>query len=147
MRLPVLSLLLATLAMASVLSAAELAEPGSVAEAQQAQHALTAQLRGKDYTHVDAEHRQRIAGLQEAMAGLSEADGAPALAKARELTSDINAVLADAELDREVCHRERSTGSNRVTRVCRTKRQIAQQAEALRAHGPLRCATPNCAGG
>lgn len=151
MRLLSALLLMIALLLAPVALSADTVPPASVADAKAAQAELSARLRTSDFRHVDARHRQRIAGLQGEIEALPDAGGEADLARARELSAAIEEVLADADLDREVCTREKSTGSNRVTRVCRTKRQIAEQAKVGRDNGPLRsaggCGMANCPGG
>jgi hypothetical protein len=44
----------------------------------------------------------------------------------------IEATLNDAGQERTICRRERTVGSNRVTRVCRTEAQIAAERERSR---------------
>ena len=148
--LPMLALMMASL-LASPAVQAESQPPATVADAKDAQVELASRLGTEDFRHVNARHRERIADLRGQIEALPEAGGEPALLRARELLAAIDEVLADAELDREVCVRERPTGSNRVMRVCRTKRQIAEQARASRDNGPLRsasgCGMEVCPGG
>ncbi|MCZ8318648.1 MAG: hypothetical protein O9303_07540 [Silanimonas sp.] len=151
MRLLSAPFLMIALFLAPLAVAADAAPPASVAEAKAAQIELASRLRSSDYRHVNARHRQRIASLQEEIATLPDAGADADLSRAQDLSAAIDGVLADAELDREVCTREKSTGSNRVTRVCRTKRQIAEQQRAVRDNGPLRsasgCGMETCPGG
>jgi hypothetical protein len=141
MRLPVfvLALLLASSACADA--------PATVVEAQASQKAIVDKLEGDDYDHVKRGHREKIAEAQKALAALPQDGGADDVARAQALVAEIDRLMADAELDREVCHRERPLGSNRMVRVCRTKRQIAEEAEQLRTASPMRsrsCGYTNC---
>lgn len=82
---------------------------------------VKARLADRDNEFYSAGHRQRIADMQSQIDALLA--GPFDAGKASDLRSQIDEQLADAELDRQVCRGERATGSNRLTRVCRTKRQ------------------------
>ena len=90
---------------------------------------------GRRFRHLDNETRQRLFGAQDQLFGLLE--GKESI---EELDNDeqvavynaqgvVNAVLADAELDREVCTREQALGSHRVQTVCMTIREREEMRE------------------
>jgi len=108
------------------------AEMATVAQAQASQYVVVNNLKSDDFDYVQRDHREKIAVLQEELAGLSSTGGVDADARAVGLVSQIDALMTDAQLDRQICTREKTMGSNRVTRVCRTRRQIQASAEAAR---------------
>jgi hypothetical protein len=147
MRIPVLLAALFAVSFA----AADASVPATVVEAQATQQAIVEKLKDDDYDHVQRGHREKIAEAQQALAALPQDGGPDDVANAQALVAEIDRLMADAELDRQVCHRERPLGSNRMVRVCRTKRQIAEQADRVRNNGPLRsaggCGMEVCPGG
>lgn len=129
-------ILIPALFIASMASAAD--APASVAEAQATQESVVEKLESDDYDHVKRGHREKIASAQRELAALPQDGGPSEIARAAALVGEIDALMEDAELDRQVCHRERPMGSNRMVRVCRTKRQMADQSDQLRDASPMR---------
>jgi hypothetical protein len=115
--------------------AALASEVATVAQAQASQEAVVKKLKSNEFEYVQRGHRQKIAALQEELAGMNPAGGSEADARAVALVGEIDALMTDAQLDRPVCAREKEIGSNRMTRVCRTRRQMQEQAEAARRGG------------
>lgn len=83
----------------------------------------------KKFEHVDEASKQRLYRAQDEIFALLEGH-----ASVDELTPDelialynaqgvVNSVLTDAELDREVCKREKVLGSHRSSLVCMTMRE------------------------
>ncbi len=84
---------------------------------------------GRRFKHLDNESRNRLLGAQDELFALlegkisiEELDAAEQVA-VYNAQGVVNAVLADAELDREICKRERTLGSHRVMTVCMTVRE------------------------
>ena len=141
MRIPVLIVALCLGPLASA------ATPTSVAEAQATQKDVVEKLESDRYDHVKRGHREKIAQAQQALAALPADGGPDQLARAVALVEEIDELMEDAELDRQVCHRERPMGSNRMVKVCRTQRQMNAEAESLRNNGAMRsrsCGYTNC---
>ena len=87
---------------------------------------------GKRFKHVDGQSKRELYAAQDRIFALLEGHES-----VDELTAQqqvelynaqnvVNGVVADAELDREVCRREKQIGSNRVKLVCLSKREWRQ---------------------
>ena len=94
------------------------------------QHALRRDVEhGKRFKHVDGQSKRALLAAQDRIFSILEGRGS-----VDELTPQqqvdlynaqnvVNGVVADAELDREVCRREKQIGSNRVKLVCLSARE------------------------
>jgi hypothetical protein len=107
----------------------------------------------KKFAHVTEADKQRLYRAQDELFALLEnrssvdeltTDQRIALFNAQETVS---AVLLEAELDREVCRREKTVGSHRATLVCTTVRERRAMKETARNMllAPRVCDT-NCGG-
>jgi hypothetical protein len=135
---PAVRALVAILLLLLPVAASAAEAPSTVVEAQATQAAIVRKLQSDDYDHVKRGHREKIAEAQRTLAALPQDGGAEDVARAAALVATIDELMADAELDREVCHRERPMGSNRMVRVCRTRRQMAAESESLRTGSAMR---------
>lgn len=111
-----------------------------VSHQQQIRASVKAERNGWD--NIAADKRQELLGKQDQLMQLIDGkqtldELAPAdHATAVQTIEWIDALAAKADDERQVCTRERATGSNRVTTVCRSagamKRQREQSIDALR---------------
>ncbi len=90
---------------------------------------------GRRFRHLDNETKRKLFRAQDELFGLL--DGKESIDDLSEgdkvsvynAQHVVAAVLADAELDREVCKRERALGSHRVTTTCMTIRERNEMRE------------------
>ena len=94
------------------------------------QHALRREVeQGKRFKHVDGQSKRELYAAQDRIFDLLEGhDSVDELTAQQQVDlynaqNVVNGVVADAELDREVCRREKHIGSNRVKLVCLSKRE------------------------
>lgn len=94
------------------------------------QHALRRDFEhGKRFRHVDGQSKRQLFAAQDRIFAILEGrDSIEELTAQQQVDlynaqNVVNGVVADAELDREVCRREKQIGSNRVKLVCLSKRE------------------------
>jgi hypothetical protein len=84
---------------------------------------------GKRFAHVDEQSKRDLLSAQDRVfAILEDHDSLEELTDQQRVDlynaqNTINGVVADAELERQVCRREKHIGSNRVKLVCLSKRE------------------------
>ena len=87
---------------------------------------------GKRFKHVDEQSKRELFAAQDRIFAILEGrDSVDELTDQQQVDlynaqNVVNGVVADAELDREVCRREKHIGSNRVKLVCLSKREWRQ---------------------
>ncbi len=97
-------------------------------------------LASKDYRGLNESQRTELLSRQDSLLRMLEGKETAA-----DLTEDqrvsafndlewIEATLNKAESERMICRRERTIGSNRVTRICRTAAQMQRDREAAKEH-------------